>query len=89
MFPFSIHCIENDLFYSRYLAHAKTVVFMENVKPYSGTGAEVFRAWDTFVQNGDLRETEDPCTWEELNRCLCQGVFVAGDKKPVGSIRRG
>lgn len=71
------------MYHSRYLAHACTVVFMENVKPYSGTGKDVFRAWDSFVQSGDLLETDEPQTWEELNRCLCQGVFVAGNKKPV------
>ena len=59
---------------------------MENVKPYSGTGAEVFQAWDSFVQSRDLKETDDPCTWEELNRCLCQGVFVGTEKKPVRLI---
>ena len=57
---------------------------MENVRPYSGTGVDVFNAWDELVQSGGLRETAEPCTWEELNRCVCEGMFVAGtDRKPV------
>ena len=48
---------------------------MENVRPYSGTGAIVFQAWNSFVRQGLLRETADPRVWENLNRCLCEGVF--------------
>ena len=76
----------DDLSASRYLAHSKTIVFMENVKPYSKTGVNAFEGWDSFVQSGELRELDEPHTWEELNRCLCEGIFVAGDDKtPVGA----
>ena len=77
--------VGDDLTSSRFLAHAKTVVFMENVRPYSGTGSEVFKAWNSYVERGELRETADPRTWENLNRCLCEGIFVSGSSvKPVG-----
>lgn len=73
----SISCLfsEDDLSSSRFLAHSKSVVFMENVRPYSGTGSIVFQAWNRFVRSGSLRETADPRVWENLNRCLCEGVF--------------
>ena len=62
---------------------------MENVKPYSKTGMNAFEGWDSFVQSGELRELDEPHTWEELNRCLCEGNFVAGDDKtPVVAVRR-
>ena len=40
---------------------------MENVKPYSKTGMNAFEGWDSFVQSGELRELDEPHTWEELN----------------------
>lgn len=57
---------------------------MENVKPYSNTGVDAFNAWDSLVQSGRLREISEPNTWEELNRCVCEGMFVAeNDQIPV------
>ena len=77
--------IEEDLESSIYLAHSRTIIFMENVRPYSNTGKEVFEAWDMFVQEGKLREIAEPRTWEELNRCVCEGMFVAHEQIiPVG-----
>ena len=74
---------------SIYLAHSKSVVFMENIKPYGNTGVEAFNAWDSLVQSGGLRELSEPNTWEELNRCLCEGMFVAeNDRIPVRSAPR-
>ena len=76
--------VGEDLESSIYLAHSKSVVFMENVKPYSNTGVDAFNAWDSLVQSGRLREISEPNTWEELNRCVCEGMFVAeNDQIPV------
>lgn len=72
--------LEEDLESSIYLAHSRTVIFMENVRPYSNTGADVFNAWDSLVTQGKLRETSGPRTWEELNRCVCEGMFVASEQ---------
>ncbi|KAK8814374.1 hypothetical protein WA158_008236 [Blastocystis sp. Blastoise] len=68
-----------DLYSARGLCHSETFIFMENLKPYSQTGKEPFRAWDSLVTDGILREISTPLVFDNIKRCMGIGYFVADE----------